>query len=59
MKTSSYGVIVSMICNNQYIPEFVAVMRGKITKKVGARGSQNLVVGRITRCLYFKKGFLD
>ena len=42
MKTCSYGVIVSMICNTLSIAEFVAVMQGKITKKIGVRGSQNL-----------------
>ena len=46
MKTCSYGVIGSMICNIQSIAEFVAVMRGKITKKIGARGTQNLAVLR-------------
>ena len=42
---------MSMICNIQSIAEFVAVMRGTITKKIGAWGSQNLRGDRI-------KGFL-
>ena len=36
---------MSMICNIQSIAEFVAIMRGKITKKIGAQRSQNLAVG--------------
>ena len=47
-----YGVIVSMIWNIQSIVEFVTVMPGKITKKIGAPGLQNLAVGRITRWPY-------
>ena len=53
-----YGVIVSIICDIQSIADFVAAMRGKITKKIGTPGSKNLAVGRITRWPYFKKGFL-
>ena len=52
MKTCSYGVVVSTICNILSIAEFVAVMRDKITTKIGARGSQNLAVVRITRWPY-------
>ena len=44
MKTCSYGVIVSMICDIQSMAEFVAVMRGKILKQIDAQGSQNLAV---------------
>ena len=54
MKTCSNRVIVSMICNIQSIAEFVAVMWGKFTKKIGAQGSQSLAVGHffITRWSY-------